>query len=61
MIRLPDIYELVWPLRPGVDGEARETAEQLLAERRQADAENSRRHRRASFRLDAGMNMDAQV
>jgi phenylpyruvate tautomerase PptA (4-oxalocrotonate tautomerase family) len=39
VIRLPDIYELVWPLQPGMDGEARETAEQVLAERRQADAE----------------------
>jgi phenylpyruvate tautomerase PptA (4-oxalocrotonate tautomerase family) len=39
VIRLPDIYELVWPLRPGMEGDPRETAEQVLAERRQGQAE----------------------
>jgi phenylpyruvate tautomerase PptA (4-oxalocrotonate tautomerase family) len=39
VIRLPDIYEFVWPPRPGVDGEPREAAEQLLAERRRQDTE----------------------
>ena len=39
IIRLPDIYELVWPLRVGMDGEPRATAKQVLAERRQREAE----------------------
>jgi phenylpyruvate tautomerase PptA (4-oxalocrotonate tautomerase family) len=34
IIRLPDIYEFVWPPTPGVDGEPRETAERVLAARR---------------------------
>jgi phenylpyruvate tautomerase PptA (4-oxalocrotonate tautomerase family) len=34
IIRLPDIYELVWPPNPGTDGKPREAAEQVLAERR---------------------------
>jgi hypothetical protein len=38
IIRLPDIYELVWPPQPGMDGEPRETAEQVLAERRREEA-----------------------
>jgi hypothetical protein len=39
LIRLPDIYELVWPPRPGMQGEPRETAEQVLAARRRGEAE----------------------
>ncbi len=39
MIRLPDIYELVWPPHPEMVGEPRETAEQVLAERRLRRAE----------------------
>ncbi len=39
VIRLPDIYEFVWPPKPGVDGEPRETAERVLAERRRGQAE----------------------
>jgi phenylpyruvate tautomerase PptA (4-oxalocrotonate tautomerase family) len=39
LIRLPDIYELVWPPRPGMEGEPRETAEQVLAARRRGEAE----------------------
>jgi phenylpyruvate tautomerase PptA (4-oxalocrotonate tautomerase family) len=35
IIRLPDIYEFVWPPEPGTEGEPRETAEQVLAARRQ--------------------------
>jgi phenylpyruvate tautomerase PptA (4-oxalocrotonate tautomerase family) len=36
IIRLPDIYEIAWPPRPDMVGEPRETAEQVLAERRRA-------------------------
>jgi hypothetical protein len=39
LIRLPDIYELVWPPRPGMEGEPRETAEQVLTARRRGEAE----------------------
>jgi phenylpyruvate tautomerase PptA (4-oxalocrotonate tautomerase family) len=39
ILRLPDIYELVWPPKPGMNGEPRATAEQVLAERRRAEAE----------------------
>ena len=39
ILRLADIYELVWPPRPGVDGQPRETAEQVLAARRLREAE----------------------
>jgi phenylpyruvate tautomerase PptA (4-oxalocrotonate tautomerase family) len=39
IIRLPDIYELVWPLEPGMDGDPRENADRLLAERRRQEAE----------------------
>jgi phenylpyruvate tautomerase PptA (4-oxalocrotonate tautomerase family) len=39
IISLPDIYELAWPLRVGMDGEPRATAKQVLAERRQGEAE----------------------
>jgi phenylpyruvate tautomerase PptA (4-oxalocrotonate tautomerase family) len=39
IIRLADIYEFAWPPKPGVDGEPRETAEQVLAERRRQEAE----------------------
>jgi phenylpyruvate tautomerase PptA (4-oxalocrotonate tautomerase family) len=39
VIRLPDIYEFVWPPQAGVEGEPRETAEQVLAERRRLQAE----------------------
>jgi phenylpyruvate tautomerase PptA (4-oxalocrotonate tautomerase family) len=38
VIRLPDIYELVWPLVPDMEGEPRESAERVLAERRQGEA-----------------------
>ena len=38
VIRLADIYELVWPLWPDMDGEPREIAEQILAERRRSQA-----------------------
>jgi phenylpyruvate tautomerase PptA (4-oxalocrotonate tautomerase family) len=40
ILRLADIYELVWPLGPGVDGDPRETAEQVLAARRRQEAES---------------------
>ena len=39
IIRLPDIYELVWPPKPGVDSQPRETADQVLSERRREAAE----------------------
>jgi phenylpyruvate tautomerase PptA (4-oxalocrotonate tautomerase family) len=39
IIRLPDIYEIAWPPRPDMVGEPRETAEQVLAERRRAQGE----------------------
>jgi phenylpyruvate tautomerase PptA (4-oxalocrotonate tautomerase family) len=39
ILRLPDIYEFAWPPKPGVDGEPRETAEQVLAARRRQAAE----------------------
>jgi phenylpyruvate tautomerase PptA (4-oxalocrotonate tautomerase family) len=39
IIRLPDIYEIAWPPRPDMTGEPRETAEQVLAERRRAQSE----------------------
>src|SRR6266567_5493328 len=39
ILRLPDIYELAWPPKPGMDGEPRETADQVLAERRRQEAE----------------------
>ena len=39
VIRLPDIYEFVWPPQAGVEGEPRETAEQVLAARRRRHAE----------------------
>lgn len=38
IIRLPDIYELVWPLDLRTGGEPRETAERLLGGRRRASA-----------------------
>jgi phenylpyruvate tautomerase PptA (4-oxalocrotonate tautomerase family) len=38
IIRLPDIYELVWPPAQGIDGEPREAAEDILAERRRGEA-----------------------
>src|SRR5262249_49916916 len=38
IIRLPDIYELVWPPAEGIDGEPREAAEEILAERRRREA-----------------------
>src|SRR5262249_54949122 len=41
IIRLPDIYELVWPLKPGVDGQPRETADHVLSERRREAAERA--------------------
>jgi phenylpyruvate tautomerase PptA (4-oxalocrotonate tautomerase family) len=39
IIRLPDIYEMAWPPRPGMDGEPREEAEQVLVERLREQAE----------------------
>jgi hypothetical protein len=39
IIRLPDIYELAWPPRPDTEGEPRETAARVLAERRRDAAE----------------------
>jgi phenylpyruvate tautomerase PptA (4-oxalocrotonate tautomerase family) len=36
---LADIYELAWPPWPGMDGDPRETAARVLAERRRANAE----------------------
>jgi hypothetical protein len=37
--RLADIYDLAWPLKPGMDGRPREVAEQVLAARRRKEAE----------------------
>jgi hypothetical protein len=34
ILRLPDIYELVWPPSPGMEGDPREAAHHVLAERR---------------------------
>lgn len=39
VIRLSDIYELVWPLTAGMDGEPRAAAAQVLAQRRRAEAQ----------------------
>jgi hypothetical protein len=39
ILRPADIYEFAWPPKPGVDGEPRETAEQVLATRRRQEAE----------------------
>lgn len=39
VIRLPDIYQMAWPLKPDMDGDPRETAEQILSERRREEAE----------------------
>jgi len=39
MLRLADIYELVWPPTPGMDGEPRETATRVLADRRRQQAQ----------------------
>jgi phenylpyruvate tautomerase PptA (4-oxalocrotonate tautomerase family) len=39
IIRLPDIYEFVWPPQPDTHGEPREAAEQVLAARRQHQAD----------------------
>jgi phenylpyruvate tautomerase PptA (4-oxalocrotonate tautomerase family) len=39
IIRLPDIYQISWPPRPGMDGDPRETAERVLAERRRQEAQ----------------------
>jgi hypothetical protein len=39
ILRLADIYELAWPPKPSVDGQAREAAEQVLAARRRQAAE----------------------
>jgi phenylpyruvate tautomerase PptA (4-oxalocrotonate tautomerase family) len=38
ILRLPDIYEVAWPPRPGVEGQPREAAEHVLAERRRQEA-----------------------
>jgi hypothetical protein len=39
IIRLPDIYEMAWPPRPDMEGEPREAAARVLAERRRGEAE----------------------
>jgi len=39
VIRLPDIYEFVWPPMPGMEGEPRETAERVPAARRRSEAQ----------------------
>jgi phenylpyruvate tautomerase PptA (4-oxalocrotonate tautomerase family) len=39
IIRLPDIYEFAWPPKPGMNGEPRATAEQVLADRQRQEAE----------------------
>ena len=39
IIRLPDIYEFVWPPTPDTDGQPRETAQQVLAERQREHGE----------------------
>jgi phenylpyruvate tautomerase PptA (4-oxalocrotonate tautomerase family) len=39
IIRLPDIYQINWPPRPGMDGEPREAAAEVLAQRRREEAE----------------------
>jgi phenylpyruvate tautomerase PptA (4-oxalocrotonate tautomerase family) len=38
-IRLPDIYQFVWPPFPDMEGDPRETAENVLAERRRERAQ----------------------
>jgi phenylpyruvate tautomerase PptA (4-oxalocrotonate tautomerase family) len=38
-IRLPDIYEFVWPLRSDIDCQPRKAAERVLADRRRQEAE----------------------
>jgi hypothetical protein len=38
VLKLADIYEFAWPLQPGVDGEPRGAAEQVLAARRRQQA-----------------------
>jgi hypothetical protein len=45
ILRLADIYELAWPPKPGVAGQPRETAEQVLAARRRQEAEKASRRR----------------
>jgi len=42
ILRLADIYELNWPPMPGVTGEPRDTAAEVLAERRREQAERLR-------------------
>jgi phenylpyruvate tautomerase PptA (4-oxalocrotonate tautomerase family) len=39
IIRLPDIYEMAWPPRPDMQGEPREAAARVLAQRRRGEAE----------------------
>jgi phenylpyruvate tautomerase PptA (4-oxalocrotonate tautomerase family) len=39
IIRLPDIYEMAWPPTPDTEGEPREAAALVLAERRRGEAE----------------------
>ncbi len=39
VLRLADIYELAWPPKPGMDGQPRETAEQVVDGRRRQEAE----------------------
>ena len=39
ILRLADIYEFAWPPKAGVDGQPRETAEQVFAARRRQEAE----------------------
>ncbi len=40
ILGLADIYELAWPPRPGMEGEPRATATQVLAARRRQEAQN---------------------
>ena len=40
ILRLADIYKLAWPPKPGMHGQPRETAEQVLAARRRQEGEN---------------------
>jgi hypothetical protein len=39
ILRLADIYQLAWPPKPGMHGQPRETAEQVLAARRRQEGE----------------------
>jgi phenylpyruvate tautomerase PptA (4-oxalocrotonate tautomerase family) len=39
ILRLPDIYQLIWPLGPDTDGDPRQAAHEVLAARRRDQAE----------------------